>query len=403
MIKVLLTLLFLISCEDEISVDKKPDDFQSTQPVEDCVVKDENPPVLASEISLEASASVQSTPKLSWQKASEDCEFSHYEIAIGTSQGGEEILTYKNIGNVTSIQERNITLDYQQDYFVSLRGVDRAGNYSSVVVSKPFQPFTAQSLTNMVVWLDVAKQSSVLDHEGDQLGSTTFNNVIKSWQDISNSVHNHHFNASNAQTSPHYDVIENGISFNGSNQLFMTADHPDINTSDIAQRTLVASIKTGDDIQTRQVVYEEGGTVRGLNIYIEAGQLRCGFWNDRNDGDGTQPFIEVKTPIEAEKKYQIVYLFDYAHFQDENSPDGTIECFVNGTSIGQVASTSRLHAHSGDIGLGAMNDGSYFHDGAGSSDNYFFKGHLFEFMLYNNAHSLVEIQKLSDNLAGKWR
>lgn len=82
--------------------------------------------------------------------------------------------------------------------------------------------------------------------------------------------------------------------------------------------------------------------------------------------------------------------------------DGTVECFVNGSSIGQVDTTSRLHAHSGDIGLGAMNDGSYFHDGRGNGDDHFFKGVIYEFLMYNSAHNSSGLEKLNKVLENKW-
>ena len=64
--------------------------------------------------------------------------------------------------------------------------------------------------------------------------------------------------------------------------------------------------------------------------------------------------------------------------------------------------TSRLHRHSGDIGLGAMNDGSYFNDGAASGDNYEFGGVLYEMLMYNSIHSELLTDKLHKLLKNKW-
>ena len=79
-----------------------------------------------------------------------------------------------------------------------------------------------------------------------------------------------------------------------------------------------------------------------------------------------------------------------------------MDVYVNGLSIGQVSTTSRLHAHSGDIGLGAMNDGSYFSNGKVSGDQYYFRGVIYEFLMYNSSHDQDDIEKVDRVLQAKW-
>ena len=90
--------------------------------------------------------------------------------------------------------------------------------------------------------------------------------------------------------------------------------------------------------------------------------------------------------------YTVAFKYDYSHFVDANSADGTVDCFVNGVSSGEVFTTSRLYNHSGDIGLGGMNDGSYFSDGPATVITIT----LMEFyssFFYNTAHTEAQVEK----------
>lgn len=396
---VLSLALTLASCKNQVS-----DNSNGTQlvtPITDCSASDSTAPVFNSSVTVSEDGSSRTSPTISWTKAQDSCELSHYELAIGTSLGASDVLAFTSIGDVTSYKQENLSLNYSQDYFYSVRAVDKAGNRSSVVNSSSWKIFTPRTLTNLVLWLDAADKDSIEDAAGKSPGESGFTNEVQKWADLSGSSAIHNFTSSGS-SRPNWDVTENAIRFNGSNHFMATADHADINTSVVSQRTMAFVVKTDSDIQSRQVIYEEGGTVRGINVYIDAGKLRCGFWNDRNDGDDTQGYIEVETNIEQNKAYTIIYNFDYSHFNGRDGADGTVECFVNGSSVGQVDTTSRLHAHSGDIGLGAMNDGSYFHDGAASSDDHFFKGVIYEFLMYNSAHNSNGLEKLNKVLENKW-
>ncbi len=65
--------------------------------------------------------------------------------------------------------------------------------------------------------------------------------------------------------------------------------------------------------------------------------------------------------------------------------------------------TSRLHDHGGNIGLGAMNDSSYFHDGSATlGDTFFYRGHIYEFIIYNTAHNSSDLDELYEYQSNKW-
>jgi hypothetical protein len=395
----LLPLIISIGCKDQVSSNSKSITNQDS--ISPCATIDDTAPVMNNILSLQDNGSTLSSVNITWDAATDNCNVAHYEIAIGLSAGDSDILSFTNIGDVTSYQSSGVNFEYDKDYYFSIRAVDEKGNTSALVTSSSWQIFNAKTLTNLVLWLDASHTESVKDAEGDNPGDVSFSNEISLWEDISGSSAVHSFSA--LSTKPNWDVSENAVRFNGSNQFLATADHADINLSTIAQRTLISVIKTSSNITNRQVIYEEGGTVRGINIYIEDSKLRCGFWNDTNDGDGVQGYTEVEGAIDANTSYVVSYIFDYSNFVDANGVDGTLECKLNKVSLGTQDITSRLFAHSGDIGLGSVNQHSYFHDGPSSSNsNYYFNGIIYEYLMYNSVHSQAERNKLIDSIKNKW-
>ncbi|MGK0367795.1 MAG: hypothetical protein ACI9QD_000934 [Thermoproteota archaeon] len=397
-ISLLLILVIIAACKNEVSDLSNNNPLQNIKP---CNIGDITAPILSGSLSLADDGSKLSSATVSFNTATDNCSVSHYEVAIGTSLGSEDVLGFTNIGNVTSFKQSALSLNYAQDYFYSVKAVDSTGNASAVLNSLAWSIFSPKTLTNLVLWLDASDVSSVLDNEGDHPGEVNFNHEVKTWQDISGSSALHHFDS--GAVKPSWDVSVNAIRFNGSSQFMAAADHADINLSTVGQRTFTLAVKTGVDTSTRQVLFEEGGTVRGINIYIINNELHCGFWNDTNDGDGTQPYIEVSGPISASTVNTISFVYDYSNFSGASGADGTIECILNQASLGQVNTTSRLHSHSGDIGLGAANQHTVFHDGSSSvNQDWFFDGILYEVLMYNTAHTQSEIEKLHSVIKAKW-
>ena len=80
-----------------------------------------------------------------------------YEIAIGTSSGATDILSWTSAGNVTTYTKTELSLTHAATYYVSIRALDAAGNYSSAAA------------TNGVIIAAVAPASTV------SIDSTTYN------------------------------------------------------------------------------------------------------------------------------------------------------------------------------------------------------------------------------------
>jgi hypothetical protein len=98
-------------------------------------------PGLVSGLYLDGDGDKDDAHTVHWAAATDNCTLSSYEVAIGETSGGEEILTYTDVGNVLSYQETGISpdLEFGQDYYTNVRAVDAAGNKGTPVEIGPWR------------------------------------------------------------------------------------------------------------------------------------------------------------------------------------------------------------------------------------------------------------------------
>ncbi|MFG1591439.1 hypothetical protein [Halobacteriovorax sp. CON-3] len=351
-------------------------------------------------------ATAGSSTTTTWVAATDNCVLDHYEIAIGTTAGATDVQTWIDIGNVTSykiqdgVNGASFTLTEATNYYITLKAVDEAG-FEIIQNSAAFQVFNpATSLPNMVARLDASDLSSILDSGGLDASNGAFNGSVEDWLDTSASANTHHFYQNGA--APTFDGVDNHVVFNGTNQYLTVANHAELNTATTDQRNITASIETSADITSLQIIYEEGGASRGMNIYIQSGNLYCGFWNINDDGDGSQAFTSVSAPIATNTIYHVTWVFDYTNYAGAAGPDGDLTCYVNGSSIGSTTSTSLLYAHSGAISLGSYLSDSYTHTGNLSGNGGYFNGDVMELMLFNDPPDAATVNTIHTYLEDKW-
>ncbi len=106
-----------------------------------------------------------------------------------------------------------------------------------------------------------------------------------------------------------------------------------------------------------------------------------GIWNLVNDGAGASfAFQSVNAAIATNTSYILT-----TSFEGDTNSTGNLSLWLNGELKSSISGVGFLYAHSGDIGLGAMVDGSNFFSAAAGGDNYFFDGNIAEFVVYNLA------------------
>ena len=84
------------------------------------------------------------TPTVSWTSTlAPGYTLDHYELAMGTTSGGHDVLDWKNIGVVESYQVESstdgISLSRDVDYYISIRAVDVNGDASGTATTEAFQ------------------------------------------------------------------------------------------------------------------------------------------------------------------------------------------------------------------------------------------------------------------------
>lgn len=167
--------------------------------------------------------------------------------------------------------------------------------------------------------------------------------------------------------------------FDGANDRINIPDSSLINTSSVTERT-VSLVFNADTVTGRQILWEEGANVNALNIYIDDGQLYFHV-RDRNDFQ-----VFVPTPVQVGTSYHVALVFD--------QPENQLVGYVNGQNVGTATGINRsLSPHSGNIGIGGLNDASHMHDGNSPNNTFFFDGRISDVALYNRALSAQDIQR----------
>lgn len=179
-------------------------------------------------------------------------------------------------------------------------------------------------------------------------------------------------------------------------------------------------------ISQRQVIYEQGGATRGMNVYLEGiedgpNPTKAMLWfnvlsrggtpeipwggtlpyNETGDGVGADtPAVAISTEIEKDTVYHVALVFE-EDIGPENF-DGGITGYLNGEKFGEMKGANQLRNHSDDIGIGRRNNEVSFHDLIinastaaifNSSDHlFYYDGWLDEFALYNVALTAEQIK-----------
>ncbi|MEQ1829457.1 MAG: LamG-like jellyroll fold domain-containing protein, partial [Pirellula sp.] len=136
---------------------------------------------------------------------------------------------------------------------------------------------------------------------------------------------------------------------------------------------------SAENVQARQVLYEQGNAAQGLNVYIDASELYFGTWNANVFG----PI--VKAAISTDTRYHVVAVFG----------SSTARLYLNGVQVASGATPfSSIANHAGDSAIGGART-TRFHN-ATTGNGSLFTGKIDEVVLYNS-----ELQ--SFNVAAHYR
>jgi hypothetical protein len=237
--------------------------------------------------------------------------------------------------------------------------------------------------------------------------TATDGSTVTDWQD--QWIGNH--DATTGVAAPTYRSTSSRINFNptvdftaGNTSLSIT-NNSDFNTvGPFTKKGINLSFRTSTtDINTRQVLYEQGGNTRGINMYIRNGNLHLTGWNRANDGTGapwnnTGNVTTISTAVTTNTEY-IVTLEENGN----TGTTGTIRGYLNGQSFGIISNVGLLYQHTGGIELGASDGSTQFDDGTNGGTNSYW-GEISELIYCNEPASfpLAQRNRIESYLALKY-
>ncbi|MGD2034877.1 MAG: hypothetical protein PVF73_07470, partial [Bacteroidales bacterium] len=182
------------------------------------------------------------------------------------------------------------------------------------------------------------------------------------------------------------------ISFNGTQELNIP-DDARINTGggyDGDERSMFIAFSTGADVTTTQYLFEEGGNVNGLGVYIKNDNVYVNVYN----GSGSERITSFNA-INANTDYVLSFVWD----------NGTLTAKLNNTSFSDQTTNgtiTTLNAHGGDNSIG-FTDGNTRNETGGTEGgpaNY--TGEIAEILYYDMALSIGEEATISTDLQLKY-
>jgi len=156
-------------------------------------------------------------------------------------------------------------------------------------------------------------------------------------------------------------------------------DSNDINLGNYNRKVMAVRFRTGSDVTSRQMIYEQGGSTKGLNVYIDGGKVYAGIWSfDRRELWNDRFF---NANIQPNTSYHVVLILD--------KPNASF--YINGNLIATVNDVGQLRRHSDDIGIGQVNGGTVYHS-SGTASN--FTGTIFELIQWNSRLNSSQLNDL---------
>jgi len=180
------------------------------------------------------------------------------------------------------------------------------------------------------------------------------------------------------------------INLDGKNDKVMLRNSKDLNRGTHAKRTVSMWFKVDDvGANRKQVVYEEGGGLRGLNAYVKDDLLYFGGWNTpESKWSGSW---KSTNKVSSGKWHHMALVLDG---QSQVQKDSLI-AYLDGNKVAQM-DASQLWNHAG-VSLGNVSGATRFHDGVSrSGQSYGLDGAVDDLKIFNNALTGTQVNKLAD-------
>jgi len=188
--------------------------------------------------------------------------------------------------------------------------------------------------------------------------------------------------------------IEDGqLVLDGEGDYLKITSSTDINLDNVTQRTVSFWFQTEQD-EGRMMIYEEGGAEKGLNIYIDNGQLYVGAYNqdaEEIQGGWLDAVDENGDSFNVAdgQWHNIVVTLD----GDQDIADNALTGYLDGQNFGHIDGVA-LGVHPDPAGIGGVNESSLLHTGEEVGEGMYFKGNIDDARIYSSALDEEAIQEI---------
>ena len=165
----------------------------------------------------------------------------------------------------------------------------------------------------------------------------------------------------------------------------------EVNNCLVTTRTVSGWFYVNDKSLTsrNQVIFEEGGDQRGLNIYVSNGRLYVGGWNIPTTESGWAGTFLSSDQIQSGKWHHVALVLSGGATVTSGAFRGYLDGVEFGSGVG-----SQLWAHSDPTGVGHGAAYVRFHNGLQSGGNGF-AGMVDDLRVYNRALSASEVAEIA--------
>lgn len=188
-------------------------------------------------------------------------------------------------------------------------------------------------------------------------------------------------------------IANSGLKFTNNNSYVKIANSDDINLGTHQQRSISVWFKAQNkDLTQKQVIFEEGAQSRGMNIYLDSGQIYFGGWNAiSGESNWTGTWLSSPNIQNNRWHHAVITLNGFSKIYPES-----FKAYLDGELVGS-GEGSQLWGHTGDISIG-RNGGTKFHDGEDTSVGEYFTGSIDELAIFNDNLSETEVKTLFSSL-----
>lgn len=220
-------------------------------------------------------------------------------------------------------------------------------------------------IDGLALWLDAADLTTLVDSDRDR--------YIDRWRDKSGFG----YDASQPNRNFQPDDNKNGLLFDGANDALRVGRAANGSDATSSVKSLTLAFTTGDDVTSRQMIFEQSGALRGVEIFIANGALWVGGWS--MFGWGVSSYANAAATTDSQYVISLVM---------ENN---AFKVFMNGDVIGTISGIGTLSLPWDTVVLGS--------DAQGQDH---FGGYVDEIAAYDHVLEDGQRQQLEDHLMAKW-